>query len=95
MKHKAFSIRDSKGMCYLTPFFKKSLGEAERDFMTLVNDERSMVAKYPDDYDLWYLGEFDDDLGTLASLQTPQHVAKAISLVRGNNVQEMKHKNAN
>lgn len=77
---KAFSIRDAKGEVFHPPFYKKTHGEAERDFKTLVNDHKSSVSKFPEDYDLYYLGEYDDNTGKFAPLDTPSHVQKAISL---------------
>lgn len=79
MTLKIFSIRDQKGDVFNTPFFKKTIGEAERDFRTLVNDGKSMVNQYPDDFDLYWVGEYDDSTGTLKPLDTPQHVIKAVS----------------
>jgi len=74
---KVYSIRDSKSEVYNPPFYKKTHGEAERDFRTLVNDEKSTINKYSDDFDLYYLAEYDDNLGTFIPLDTPQHVIKA------------------
>jgi len=78
---KGYSIRDQKSEVYNTPFFKKTHGEAERDFRTLCNDEKSTVNKFPDDFDLYYVGDYDDNLGVFTPLQTPQHVIKAISCI--------------
>lgn len=80
---KAFSIRDSKAEIFNQPFFKKSHGEAERDFMQLVRDQKSTVWQFPEDFDLYYVGNYDDQTGTFSSLDTPQHVVKAVS-VKGN-----------
>ena len=77
---KLFSIRDSKGEIYNTPFFNRTAGEAERNFKNLVNDEKSQISKYPEDYDLYYLGEYDDLNGKIKSLDTPSHIAKAVNL---------------
>ena len=77
---KAFAIRDSKAEYFNTPFFQKSHGEAERSFKQLTNDNQSTVSKYPEDFDLYYLGEYDDNTGTLAALESPQHVTKAIHM---------------
>lgn len=74
---KIYSVRDSKGEVFNTPFFQKTHGEAERSFQHLCKDEKSMVSQYPDDYDLWYLGEYDDSTGTIIPLSTPQHMLKA------------------
>lgn len=81
MKLKAFSIRDSKAEVFNTPFFQKTHGEAERSFKSLLNDQQSMIAKYPDDYDLYYIGEYDDQAGTFSVLDTPQHIVKAVQML--------------
>lgn len=80
MELKVFSIRDAKGEIFHPPFYKKTHGEAERDFTTLVGDQNGMVSKYPEDFDLWYLGTFDDQTGKFLTLETPQHVIKAIQV---------------
>lgn len=80
MQLKIFTIRDSKAEAFLTPFFQKSHGEAERNFKEITKDEKSMISKYPDDYDLYYVGTYDDQTGFIESLPTPQHVVKAVSI---------------
>lgn len=80
MELKVYSIRDAKGEIFHPPFYKKTHGEAERDFTTLVGDQNGMVSKYPEDFDLWYLGTFDDQTGKFNALETPQHVIKAIQI---------------
>lgn len=81
MQLKMYTIRDQKADAYNPPFYKKTHGEAERDFTELVRDEKSMVSKYPEDYDLYFCGTYDDQTGLVESLKTPQHIAKAISLI--------------
>lgn len=78
---KAFTIRDSKGEVYNVPFFQKSHGEAERNFRELVNDKQSMPSKYPEDFDLYWIGDYDDTTGKLIPVDTPQHCVKAVQLV--------------
>lgn len=80
MELKAFSIRDSKGEIFNPPFYKKTWGEAERDFHQLVKDEKSMVYKYPEDFDLYCVGSYDDQTGLFIPEATPRHVVKAIML---------------
>lgn len=80
MTLKIFSIRDSKGEAFGQPFFQKTHGEAERNFKTLVSDEKSMISKFPEDFDLYYIGEYDDQKGLIKSLDTPQHITKAVAL---------------
>lgn len=77
---KAFSIRDQKGEVFHPPFYKKTHGEAERDFKQLVSDGKSTVSQYPEDFDLYYVGEYDDQTGIFNSCDTPQHIVKAVQL---------------
>ena len=77
---KVFSIRDAKAEVFNSPFFQKSYGEAERNFRQLVTDEKSMVSKYPEDFDLYYLGDYDDNTGVIEPLDTPKHIMKAVAL---------------
>lgn len=81
MRTKIYSIRDSKSEIFNSPIFQRTHGEAERNFHNLVNDEKSNVNKYPDDFDLYYIGEYDDQTGKIESLDTPQHIVKAVQLV--------------
>lgn len=81
MQLKAYSVRDQKGEVFHTPFFKKTHGEAERDFTALVRDNKSTLNQFPDDFDLYFVGHYDDQKGTFMSLDTPQHMLKAISVL--------------
>nr|QJB20094.1 MAG: nonstructural protein [Microvirus sp.] len=85
MQLKIFTIRDSKGECYNTPFFQKTTGEAERSFRELVNDQKSMVSKYPDDFDLYMVGEYNDQTGVIEPMDTPLHLVKAINVQKPTN----------
>lgn len=78
-----YSIRDAKSEVFNTPFYKGTHGEAERDFRSAVNDEKTQLNRYPEDFDLYYLGEYDNNTGQSVSLDTPQHVIKAIQCVKG------------
>lgn len=78
---KIYSIRDAKAENFNPPFYAQTHGIAERNFRQLVNDEKSQVNKYPTDFDLYYIGEFDDNSGKIQSLDTPQHQIKAVQLV--------------
>lgn len=78
---KAFSIRDQKGEIFHTPFFKHTIGEAERDFSSLVRDDKSQVSKFPEDFDLYHVGSYDDQTGVFQALDTPHHVTKAVTLI--------------
>jgi len=80
MQLQVYSIRDAKSEIYNPPFFSRTHGEAERNFMQLVKDEKSTVFQYPEDYDLYHLGAYDDGTGKLQPLDTPRHVVKAVEV---------------
>lgn len=78
MIQKMFSIRDGKAETFYPPFFKPSHGEAERDIRTATNDPKSVLSQYPEDFDLYYLGEFDTNTGKFNAKDTPEHLFKLI-----------------
>jgi hypothetical protein len=73
---KVFTIFDSAVGAYLPPFFARSKGEALRSFTEACNDEKTNFCKYPLDYSLMYLGEYDDG-GALFSCVAPVRVLAA------------------
>lgn len=80
MQLSMYSIRDAKAGFYHHPIFEKHNGEALESFTQLANDPKTPVCKYPEDYDLYYLGTYDDHTGLVQSLPTPEHVQKAVQL---------------
>lgn len=83
---KVFCIRDAASEYFMNPFYARAHGEAERNFSSAVQDPKSPAFKHPEHYDLYYLGEFDDNSGKFQVLDTPQHVMKAIHVTRENSV---------
>lgn len=82
MQLKMYTVRDSKVEAYLTPFFQRSHGEAERSFQKLATDKNTTVGANPSDFDLYFLGTYDDQTGKTEVMDTPQHVIKATALTQ-------------
>lgn len=80
MKTQAFTIRDSKSEVFNSPWFAKTIGEAQRMFRELTLDSKSTINKYPEDFDLYHVGTYDDNTGKFEPFDTPQHIVKAIQL---------------
>lgn len=76
---KMYTVRDSKAEIFNPPFFQRSAGEALRAFSATANNKETTIYQNPEDYDLYYLGEYDDVSGKLDPLPTPQHVTKAVN----------------
>nr|QJB19163.1 MAG: nonstructural protein [Microvirus sp.] len=45
----------------MTPFFMRSKGEALRSWQQVANDESTSMCKFPGDFSLFEIGEFDDE----------------------------------
>jgi len=81
---KMFAIRDTKGAIYFPPFYKNTPAEAQRDFQTVANDAKTQIGQYPEDFDLFQIGTFDQLSGKIQTLDTPVHMVKAIDLTKKN-----------
>lgn len=79
---KIFSVYDCKTEAYAQPFFMKTKGEAVRGFTDVSNDKSTNIAKYPEDFTLFEIGEYDDSNGMIKPHDTPVSVGKAIEFVR-------------
>jgi hypothetical protein len=78
---KVFSVYDSKVGAYLPPIYLRSKGEAIRSLTTALADSSHQFAKYPEDYTLFDLGEWDDATASFHMLPTPVSVGKAIEFM--------------
>lgn len=72
-----YSVFDKKAGAYFPPFFAKTHGMAERNFMATVMDEGHDFHIFAEDYGLFRLGTFDDTTGKFDSLDSPEHVVDA------------------
>ncbi len=86
MLRQVYSIRDAKTEIFNAPFYKTNEGEAERDFRTVVNDSATSINRYPQDYDLYHLGSFNDIDGKFLALDTPCHVIKGVQCIKRDEV---------
>lgn len=61
---KIFAVRDKRVNVYKTPMFFSHLAECMRALEGVVNNSETDLYKWPLDYQLDQLGEFDVKLGT-------------------------------
>lgn len=78
---KLYAVRDVKADSFGSPMSIATKGLALRGFADACADERSELAKYPDDYMLYELGTYDPNSGTVASHSVPEFVVSARSVV--------------
>jgi hypothetical protein len=74
MKYHIFSVKDRCAALYGSPYYAVSKGSAIRGFMDEINraDEQNQLYKHPDDFEMCYLGTFDDETATHELLSTPE-----------------------
>lgn len=84
---KLYSLRDGKTGSYHVPWYQKTHGEAERFINTICTEDPKtlpsfyqLVSKYPQDFDMYYLGDFDESSGKIELLTAPQRLVNVANL---------------
>jgi len=60
-----YSIFDKKALSYSAPFFVPNELVAMRSVGSAVADKSSLLGQYPEDYDLYEVGSWDDQAGAV------------------------------
>lgn len=83
MIHKIVSVYDVKAEAFAQPVFVQSHGAAVRSFGEAVNNpaKDNNFAKFPEDFTLFALGEFDDSTGIFTLDKASIELAKGIALL--------------
>lgn len=81
MIQKVFSVRDSKALAFLQPFFSSATGSALRALGDAVTDGKSPLSVHPEDYILYEIGSFDDQTGELVAVSPIKMLAAASDFV--------------
>lgn len=71
MIYRIYSVRDLKAAAYAPPFFLGRDEVALRTFRDALRDPTHPMTKHPEDYVLYFLGEFDDETGAVTGAMTP------------------------
>lgn len=78
-----YSVRDSKSEIYHAPQYFNTDEAAKRWIADMLQySPEAPVTKFPEDYDLYHLGTFDQTTGQINAFETPSHVVKAIHCKR-------------
>lgn len=78
MTMKVYSVYDSKVGAFMAPFFARSKGEATRMWHTAVNDPQTQFCKFPSDFTLFEIGEYDELTGDLIAHKAKESVGLAL-----------------
>ena len=78
---KIYAIKDQAIEAFSQPFFVQAQGQAVRMFMDESKNEQSQINRHPADFELWYMGEFDEQTGTITGATNIERVARAIDFI--------------
>lgn len=76
MKYNILSVYDRAAQLYGSPYYAVSKGSAIRGFSDEINrqDAQNTLYQHPDDFELTYLGTFDDEQGLFELLSIPERL---------------------
>lgn len=79
-----YSVRDLKAAAFAPPFFLNRDEVAVRTFSDAIADRTHPMSAHPEDYQLFYLGEFDDEHGAVVPAQQPIFLCNGVGeIARG------------
>lgn len=75
---KIYTIKDVASESFGQPIFVRAQGLAVRMFMDEARNEKSQINAHPADFELYYIGEYDDSTGTITPATNIERVSRAI-----------------
>ena len=72
-----YAIYDNKADTWMDPFYALNDATAKRTFADATNDERSMFNKHPTDFEMFHIGTWNDQKGTIKENETKQAMGMA------------------
>lgn len=76
-----FSIKDVKAEAFLHPFFTHNAATAEREFRRALKDPAAKFVHNPEDFSLYQIGLWNDEVGVIVASEVPELVITAQSIV--------------
>lgn len=74
---KIYCVHDVKAEAFMNPVYYRTKGEALRAFETTCKDSSSQFNKFPSDFTMYELGEFNEFNGSFNIHEKPLHMANA------------------
>jgi hypothetical protein len=82
MQHLCYAIYDQKVNCYHFPYFVAHPNVALRAFAIAANNKELDIGRFPEDFDLYEVGTYDDETATFGNLPERKFIAKASQFVQ-------------
>lgn len=75
-------VKDMKAGLFLQLTSQRSVADAIRSWETVANDGESMITRFPNDFRLFYIADFNSETGVLTPLEFHQDLGSAADYVR-------------
>lgn len=82
MIHQIYGLKDNLANVFMQPQLFQNENVALRNFSEIINGT-GIFKNNPADFELWRLGEFDDQTGII--IPNPEKMATGLSVVKGEN----------
>lgn len=82
MTQKLFAIYDSKASYFLTPWPCRNIGIARREFASACNNPESAMGKFPLDFVLYEIGEYNDTDGQVYSKTPAERICDGVEVLQ-------------
>lgn len=76
-----FALYDEKAKAYQNLSVQNSIGVAVRGLTVACQNPESFLAKFPADYSLYHVGNFDERTGRVYSFNEPRLVVRCTELI--------------
>lgn len=86
MKLKAYAVYDTKVKNYTRPLYHRNAAEAIRGFEAECNNPESQLNKFPQDFTLFEIGEWDDETAILTADIAHVSLGNALTFIKGQNI---------
>jgi len=81
-KLQLFCVQDTKAEAFMRPWVARTVNEALRNFAAEVNAVDSTLSKFPNDFCLWHVGEFDEESGKVKGFTENRALGFAVEHMR-------------
>ena len=80
---KIYVIRDSKAQtCGTNLMVFRNDGEAIRSVQQAMGNQETMLSKFPEDYALFSLGNYEEETGSIQLEEQKRHIIDVLELVK-------------
>ena len=82
MTQELYAIHDNKASFFMTPWPCRNVGIARREFAGACANPETAMGKFPADFVLYHVGEYDDHDASVKSLTLPVRICDGVEILQ-------------